>query len=170
MKSLIQKQNAKQVGTLYHYTNVNRLYVILQGDRLGVGNSGFGDYVSFTRDRNFHRVGRFINSNMECRIIVDGNNLSNNYKIEPFNYFNNKYEKEHKKPEWFESEERVAGAISPIKPYIIGIDILSEQINIQILNAKFKRIDLPFEFHDLQSIDDLVKLFQTLYSGPINVV
>jgi hypothetical protein len=45
-------------------------------------------YISFTRDKNFLiRNYNMINGYINCRIVFDGDIISNKYKIEPYDYF-----------------------------------------------------------------------------------
>lgn len=81
---------SKQVGIIYHYTSIDSMFSILNDDNI---NPSFPDktgyYISFTRDknflnRNFNLIG---NGEINCRFVVDGNKISNNYKVEPYDYF-----------------------------------------------------------------------------------
>jgi hypothetical protein len=42
--------------------------------------------ISFTRDKNFTNIQRTIGKDLSVRLVVDGDKLSNNYKIEPYQY------------------------------------------------------------------------------------
>ena len=97
--------SGKQVGTLYHYTSILACRGILKTNflkgftvenpaHLSIYEAGLDipknihGIVSFTRDKNFHRVVRAL-INTQVRFVVDGDKLSNNYKIVPFDYFSN---------------------------------------------------------------------------------
>ena len=81
---------SKQVGTLYHYTSADGLKGILQSNSINaseeeyLGNDLY--FVSFTRNKNFHKKGSAFDVSMDYRIALDGNKLSNKYKITPFAY------------------------------------------------------------------------------------
>lgn len=103
----------KQVGTLYHFTNADKFIHILQDNVLKSsrkqpdnGYGGYG-YISFTRDKNFNKVPRGSISGTAIVFIVDGDKLSDRYKVEPFNYYN--YANKNDNPERVEAEERVIG-------------------------------------------------------------
>jgi hypothetical protein len=178
MKRLI-KNTQKQIGTLYHYTDIDKLYSILKNDELGRWS---GNYVSFTRNRSFQQGERNISSDLQCRLEVDGNSLSNSYKIEPYDFFgdgvrpNDKY---YKQPELYEAEERVKQQIKPITPYITAITIYPANIKFSKINLYiYNRMDMDdkvkwfgddYAKQPFKNADDLIQLLQTLYSGPINV-
>ena len=110
----------KQVGTLYHYTSIPALLNILKQNSLKINPSG-RPYISFTRNKNFHKTARFgLGGNMDCVIIVDGDKLSNNYKIEPYQYHFKDYDNIPQSSK-DENEEIVKKSILNLKKYIIGI-------------------------------------------------
>jgi len=141
---------AKQVGILYHYTSKAGLKSILDSNQLNaskehyLGNDLY--YISFTRNKNFHKKGANWNVKTDYRITIDGNKLSNQYKIHPFAYVpgwdyrdNWEYdwledESEAERKAFFdatgkydEQEERISfkdpnGKIGNIKQYIIAVD------------------------------------------------
>ena len=140
----------KQVGTLYHYTSAAGLKSILQSNRINaseeyyLGNDLY--YISFTRNKNFYNKGFKFGVKTEYRITLDGDKLSNRYKITPFaykpgwNYEDNwEYNWLEDEPEsvvkdffnntgdYDEQEERISfkgpeGGIDNIKNYILAVD------------------------------------------------
>ena len=79
---------AKQVGILYHYTDVSGVIGIVETNTLQENGN---KYVSFTRDKHFHKGDRYEGiTGTSCRFIIDGDKLSENYKVQPFNYFWNR--------------------------------------------------------------------------------
>ena len=100
---------AKQVGSLYHSTSGENLISILKSNTLKVNQEGnYGmtltNQNSFTRDKNY-RPGDYT-------IEIDGDKLSNNYKIKPFAYdYNNRSQ----------AEEVVRQDINNLSKYIISI-------------------------------------------------
>ena len=134
MKRLIREEG-KQVGTLYHFTNLDNLIKILNQDILK-SNSNNSGYISFTRNKNFVKISRFLSGgSVDCALIINGDKLSNNYKIEP--YHDQEYFRESEKDfgsEEMESEEQIKGDISPIKPYIINIILLNDKIYTYDIN------------------------------------
>lgn len=83
----------KQVGKLYHFTSKSNIKHIKECNCLlgkKYGNVKFSDqgsyFISTTRDKNLHKsfpVGVAV----EVRITLDGDKLSDKYKIFPFNFF-----------------------------------------------------------------------------------
>ena len=103
-------------------------------------------YISFTRNKNFHKKGSKFGVKTEYRITLDGDKLSNKYKIQPFAYVpgwdyteNWEYDWLDDEPEsvrrdffnatgdYDEQEERIFfknenGSIDNIKNYILAVD------------------------------------------------
>ena len=135
-KQQLLATEGKQVGTLYHYTSLKTADAILssgyiQGSDKSI--SGYSDEIrgdnkyslSFTRDKNFHTVYRTIGGYPECRFVIDGDALSNKYKIQPVAAKG--FEKYKSKD--FEAEEVIVSPSQikvPLKPYVKSIDLLIE--------------------------------------------
>lgn len=156
MKRLINKNSAKQVGIIYHYTNLCRLIGILNDNTIEGSYSVIGDCsnVSFTRNQNFHNIDHDI-LGLSCRLVIDGNKLSNNYKIKPYHDTHN-IKDEDFGTEQMEQEERVNGDIFPIKPYIISIDLTNEVCN-----------EWPEKF-DFDNVLDELNNFLKSYDNKLN--
>jgi hypothetical protein len=106
---------AKQVGTLYHFTRTGELIGILENNILKASdmwatNKDSRSFNAFTRNKNGWNVGGFPT---DVRISIDGDKLSNKYKIQPFNMG---FEVD-------EMEERIYKDIPNIKNYITDITI-----------------------------------------------
>ena len=130
----------KQVGDIYHYTTFESGLKILQSNQLKSAGSDDSTKanpiyaVSFTRDKRFHNnhnVGFDVSSfgqRPQLRFTIDGNKLSNKYKIQPYAQIggSGRFEKSHGE---FEAEERVTSdkqfTIS-LLPYLKSVDILVE--------------------------------------------
>jgi hypothetical protein len=140
----------KQVGPLYHYTSANGLKGILQSNKINASEENYlGNelyYISFTRNKNFHKKGSKFGVSTEYRITLDGDKLSNKYKIRPFAYIPGwdiedsweldwlDDEPENVRRDFFnatgdydEQEERIFfknenGGIDNIKNYILTVD------------------------------------------------
>lgn len=138
---------SKQVGLLYHYTSDNGLRGIKSQNFLRCGaeslNHQWVYFISFTRDKNFHKQKNHLNNKMEYRITLDGDKLSHKYKIQPMAYdpgdpiaVLSKYDDEetirnlrNRTGEYDEKEERIVfkdgnGGIPNISNYILAIDKL----------------------------------------------
>jgi len=103
MLTKFQLFESKQVGILYHFTNLVSLYYIIREKRLSslrsvesfenlMNSYNLHDksnwvYISFTRNKNFYKTTTDLDHPATCRITIDGNKLSNHYKIYPINYF-----------------------------------------------------------------------------------
>jgi hypothetical protein len=84
--SLQQIAEAKQIGDLYHFTSFHGLHNILAGEKLEsrIRNKDGNFVISLTRDKKLDVKAPQISST-DCRITLDGNKLSEHYKIVPFN-------------------------------------------------------------------------------------
>jgi hypothetical protein len=166
----------KQVGVLYHYTSFQSLIQILKTDSLkgkfinpmeeidfvwGSRDEDFdklsnyyknSDYfsnykvVSFTRDKNFHKAERDLGINTEVRLVVDGNRLSDNYKIQPYQYIAH-YSRSLDGGD--ESEDicliKNGDRIKNISNYLISIDFIKSNLNQVNKDILF---DLQSQFKD----------------------
>lgn len=126
----IQKvlNEGKQVGTLYHFTDVDALLSILKSNKLmAVPRRGMGDdpnfyYISFTRNKNMFINKPLLYADIEVALVLDGDMLSNKYKFEPFSSSEtskNEYEERIKIPATSSNTN-----INDIKKYLKGILIL----------------------------------------------
>lgn len=115
-------QEAKQVGTIYHHTIYYNASNIVGTNKLCSSNAPFkdGTYgISFTRDRAFHSKFTSNEGGSQCRFVIDGDKLSQNYKIRP-------YAEEESNPR-AESEEQIRQKkwfCIPILKYVTSIDLL----------------------------------------------
>lgn len=77
-----QLTESKQVGTLYHLTNLDGIEFIMKNNKL---MRKLYDGISFTRNKmlNFYEGHP---DKLYFKLIIDGDKLSNNYKLEPFKY------------------------------------------------------------------------------------
>jgi hypothetical protein len=170
-------REAKQVGDIYHYTRlemglINKILKSGQlkpsGDRLE--NKG---YISFSRDR---ALGLTLGpSKTQVRITIDGDKLSNKYKIFP--YAQQEPETKRDKENWVapfsrstqdsESElvipaKKYGGSID-ILPYIKKIDVIANNYDrnnffvikqLAELEEMCKQLNIPVEFHAKKGYDD----------------
>jgi hypothetical protein len=119
----------KQVGTLYHYTENWLLKQIIETNTLLAP-------VSFTR-RQSNWVRDFTNG--ESIMVIDGDKLSNNYKIRPYQDINPFLADIDDESPSFEGgkneeyEERVDRDITNLNKYIIKVIILIPNSEIESL-------------------------------------
>lgn len=95
---------AKNTGTLYHYTSLKKLINILKSETLYsqkrfielFGEKDFNflyhindsDYfISFTRNKNYHITSKKSGVAIEVIVLLDGSKLSNKYKIKPIDKY-----------------------------------------------------------------------------------
>ena len=145
---------AKQVGTLYHVCSLKEyLKYVLPNDQLSASGKyynflyGGANYVSFTRDKKFVLDTRD-DDIILVQIVVDGDKLSENYKIGPYNdfAFGGSHNTVKKKKDDFrkrEMEECVKGPIKNLSKYVIEVrfDIaaaekLTEEPDLNLLRRK----------------------------------
>jgi hypothetical protein len=134
-------KEAKQVGILYHWTSLKNLKDIIKTNIIRPTDSGFDDednWVSLTRSKNKHQFG--ISEASDCVIVLNGDKLSNNYKIKPYN------DTEIAQYDDFgvfdEMEERLLGAIKNLNKYIIKIILYKSNPEIEAL---LKEKNVPYE-------------------------
>jgi hypothetical protein len=176
----------KQVGTIYHYTTVDGLQGILKDGYLkpSPARQEQLSYVSFSRNK---ALGSTLGpSKTQVRISIDGDKLSNKYKLLPYTQLEPETEKD--KENWNKSFSKTSSeseVIIPSKkynnkieiiPYINNIDIiitgrwkdplknnLEDAINIFKTNLKItfdliKKYNIPVNFY-LKDKENLKKYF-----------
>jgi hypothetical protein len=160
MIKLIDLLEAKQVGILYHFTTAENLLAILSSNKLAAMN--YSD-ISFTRNKNYlNEPGSYGKKLSLVRLSIDGDKLSQNYKISPFH----NSEKFNKKSD--EYEERISrknlknGKIDNIKDYITEITIdkngimasIEYDYTIKLLqNNKYDKNTSPEKVKQLASLE-----------------
>ncbi len=143
---LIISLSAKQVGTLYHYTNKTALLKILRSGKLalstGRGMSVEGQhqgsknfFASLTRSRfggyHFREKGHTsIYENTAVMITLDGDALSNREKLVPVDYWQHRGVADPEADRSKEVEERLISNKSeiPILKYIKRIDLVQRGV------------------------------------------
>ena len=127
-------KEGKQVGILYHYTSYEACIKILQSNKIKstetenstIDKSQYS--ISFTRDKNFHKSFRSTGNLPSCRLVIDGDKLSNKYKINP--YVQSGFEKG---TSYFEAEENIISDnyfSIPLKDYLISRDMVIDYRDI----------------------------------------
>jgi hypothetical protein len=80
-------KEAKQVGSLYHWTNIYSSYDIINDNFLqGYLTDTFTSQhaISLTRNKEFIKSKPKLRNKPEICFVIDGDKLSSNYKIQPF--------------------------------------------------------------------------------------
>ena len=165
----LKKFEAKQVGTIYHVCTLKAyLEWIVPKDTLQASGKYYNwvyrgdDYVSFTRDKYFVVGTKSVQaSKVLVQLVIDGDKLSENYKIGPYNDFAFSKHGEHIDDGDFayyrEKEEACKGPIKNISKYIkeIRIDASGMDKNTlsQIRRAKLDGANVKY-FHFIKGYQD----------------
>lgn len=176
----------KQVGILYHFTDMSSLIKILETNILKASNKfekGKPPTVSLTRDKLGDIGGVGGTGTKTVRISIDGDKLSNKYKITPYNYYSNY--PDYKEAE-DEMEEIVQGDIKNIIDYIIEVRIspgknnpnfiknlidkypfikVSDKIRRGKKFVNYNEVALPLNNDVKQYIDDVITKEKIEYTG-----
>jgi hypothetical protein len=152
---------SKQVGILYHHTTVKNVMGILNDNTLKLSQNH--DSVSFTRDKNAYKT---IAKIYPIRIVVDGNELSNNYKISPYQDYYNSPGITRKIPD--EMEEVVLKDIRNIKKYIIRVDVFEDDFYDELTLYNERELLNIFKIEDL-NINDFKEIMQK-YGVKLNII
>jgi hypothetical protein len=168
---------AKQIGLLYHWTSFAGVYMILEQNYLKGANRTIrndvktinraDEYgVSFTRDKTFYKDNSKFYP-MEVCIVIDGDKLSNNYKLFPYNDFYEGEDKPNYKgaKESDEMETRTNRSIEKIINYIIRVELYDntsgasekEQLDFIKWFAPYKNVYKGFNVNGYTSIDEFKK-------------
>jgi hypothetical protein len=110
-------KEAKQVGNIYHFTELKNLEPILRTNTIKVSGENTNDvikFVSLTRNYKLPDTSIYFGNDYNVRFVLDGDKLSQNISITPFQDPNYEYKEE--------SEEVVFRNIK-VSKYIKQIDI-----------------------------------------------
>jgi len=173
----------KQVGPLYHFTTLPYTISMIHNDiikgRVRSKSCELPDNkcaISFTRDKNFNKKGGRIIQGQEVRLTLNGDKLSDNYKIVPYSYLGGSTDISNvafRKTMGDEMEEMVivpkGGGVKKLSKYVTEIRIYNKEvikvfpmynfsnlfslIGIDILNTKTKD-----DIYTL--VDDCLKWFK----------
>lgn len=152
----------KQVGEIYHVCTIDSyLKYIKPRDILSASgkyknwlNNAETDWVSFTRNQRFTvETDDVDQGNVLLQIVVDGDALSNNYKIRPYNDLmwssDGEKDDESDESEDRESEESVKGPIKNVSRYIKEIRFDVRMLDDKTLNLIKSTIqNEPFKYFD----------------------
>ena len=163
-RDFISLSEGKQVGILYHFTRLSNLANMLDD---GFDMKSNHKYVSFTRDYNlidYHKKSNQISKNFEfqdswgndtvVRLAIDGDRLSNRYKIQPFMDTTNDVT-----PQSTEQEEIIKGN-ADIEKYITQIDVVYGSLDVDKLEQELAKTKLynNFKVNYVKSVRDLKKI------------
>lgn len=152
----------KQLGTLYHYTDILSMIRIIESNKLigakRTSNEQSYYVISLTRNKNFLSQNRYLEKNLNSRIVLDGNKLSNNYKISPY------ASKYYRDPKLQEQEERLYMKdpyLTDLNNYVISYDIYLDTI---MSNPEYS----PKEKYKEYNTDDIEEIIQFLIKNKNN--
>jgi len=150
----------KQVGTLYHFTRIHNFLKMLEG---GLVLRAYYNYISFTRNYNMLDYSKYKNdfsTDLEIgdkrgiRIAIDGDKLSNKYKITPFlDSEENGITRTHG-----EAEEKIDGALASIKCCIKQIDIIGTDAHYDLVKEHMEKYKLNVPLIHVKKIGELKKV------------
>ncbi len=119
---------AKQRGSLYHFTTIRSLVMMAAEGRMGT--LGKHEEVSLTRDKNLWRSTKIVPH--EVRVELDGDALSERYRIRPYQWnaehFYGRKASDRGRIE-DQAEEVVVGEISPLRRYVKSVVIDSLELD-----------------------------------------
>lgn len=159
----------KQVGTLYHFTTFTNAVEILKSNSLKRNLSATEDDmggvrkgISTTRRSYDNWVGSSLEGTFDSifcvRFKLDGDKLSNKYKIVPYHW-----EDDSRKRGEFE-ELIKTDSISDLKQYLLRVDIFTDRLQGSANNfiKTFPKLDKDEQNYFLQKIDELEQLYPQL--------
>lgn len=115
LKKMVSLMEGKQVGLLYHFTSIDAMLHIVANNELGKNDDKY-EKISATRNKNFYKSTKIIPT--ECCIILDGDKISNKYKISPTDYnYNKGFGLKPTKNFEDQYEELIHGQIKPLSKY-----------------------------------------------------
>jgi hypothetical protein len=122
-KRKIKLSEGKQVGILYHYTTFYYLIKILTSNELRSIKTS--KMVSFTRNKHFHAHSRFGIPVDQCRLILNGDYIGENYKVIPYNDFPVAPHRGQND----ETEERILGPLRNLDKYLLKVQIFKGRLD-----------------------------------------
>ena len=191
MNKIYYKFESKQVGTLYHICSLSDFveFIIPYDSLYASGNFtnklvNRDDVISFTRDKLYMiktLSNMYKKSKIFIQLVLDGNKLSNKYKIFPYNDFMYNGTKG-------EAEECIIGVVKHISNYIIGINFdfseyklqdfdyylinkaLNYYKNIKYFNFNKKLNHNPYNLQAGDNLHDLIKFITNKSNAPQKVI
>lgn len=181
------KTEGKQIGDIYHVCSPQSLLYNLNHNSITPHTFSVsldqGDGVSLTRNKNF-LVNTTLFSPVVFRITLDGDKISDNYKVRPYDFYADipmEDRIENKKTKLFdEMEEVVLGKINNLDRYLKNVEMViksnpsteipkEKQATLDCLNI-IKNKNIPFTSTSLvpiafkRDLDSLIDLYTILVS------
>jgi hypothetical protein len=157
---------SKQVGNIYHYTRTDMGLItqILKSGKLKPSKARIekNGYISFSRDKALnHTLGP---SKTQVRITIDGDKLSNKYKIFPYSQL--EPETKQDKENWIapfsrSTQNSESELVVPAKEYGGSIEILPYIKKIDIIDPGYPKFSISsYEF--IKTVKEIKKLCKQL--------
>lgn len=145
MKKVYPKKifEAKNHGKLYHILDFRKLKYVFENNHFKPYKAANGSYISFTRNK---MMNSYLGDNATSffKLEVDGEKLSNNYKIKPFSYIsatNVRFQ------EWEEIvKTNKKGLITDIDKYVTKLIIIKGKIDKLMKVQPGSRGDTPSDY------------------------
>ena len=165
----------KQTGLLYHVCTLDAYNkYILPKDELRAsgkytnGLYGGSDYISFSRDKNFVVLTKdTFESEVLIQLVIDGNKLSNNKSIKPYNDLAFHDDTEDG-ADARESEEVVKSPIKGISNFVLDTNVFISKVSDEVLDSLedllVKKPDIKFVYISKPRYQDTLDL-QKFLSG-----
>ena len=148
----------KQVGTLYHFTSLVNLFKILDDNVLRSSESN--GYLSLTRDFYSHKT---IARTYSCCLVLDGDKISNNYKLEPFqdSYFGTSIKKKIQD----EKEERLFKDLKNLNKYVKSITLFELNCEEEFSDWGLRQwVEIEPSLEDDGNLNDIVFSIKNNYN------
>lgn len=142
---------SKQVGDLYHLVTLEKMKFILDNDLIKSRN-----FVSISLTRNKH-MNDYLGSDglVLFKLVLDGNKLSNNYKISPFSYISKTSIRFNEFEEIIKSNE-----IKNISKYIKQIIVIDK--NLKDFRKLFPINEKEWDLFDIKQMNELNYVLKNL--------
>lgn len=157
-RDFIAIAEGKQVGTIYHFTRFTSLLNMLNNN---FDLSSHNDYISFTRNynmieyKNDFSIDYKLGDKRIVRLAIDGDKLSNKYKIEPYLDTDNFVNRSSG-----ENEEIIKRNYISIKNEIKQIDIVYGSLDPNNLINELEKTKLykKYKFNYVERVNNLKKV------------
>jgi hypothetical protein len=122
MKNFQEFFESKNYANLYHLLDFSKLKFAFENNKLVPYIASNGNAISLTRDKmmNYYEGGSYTNI---FKLEIDGNKLSNNHKIRPYNYKPKMTSGKSYEDYLHEREELVKGTINNLDNYVTKLII-----------------------------------------------
>lgn len=153
----------KQVGKLYHFTSLSNLFSILDDNTLKSSESN--GYLSFTRDFYSYKT---IARGYPCCLVLDGDKISNNYKLEPFqdSYSGTSIKRKIRD----EMEERLFKDLKNLNKYLLKVVLFELNCEEEFSGWELEQWgEIDSSLEDEGNLNDIISSIKTNYNLKVEV-